>query len=86
MLYLSFFQEKWDSMTRKWKDNCLLQLVKLFLIDEVSVSVDSQSVDAHCALMCQKIFCSRCVLLRHIAWRHINNIDPQHFISLEVSY
>lgn len=29
-------QEKWDSMTRKWKDNCLLQLVRLFLIDEVS--------------------------------------------------
>lgn len=28
-------QEKWDSMTRKWKDNCLLQQVRLFLIDEV---------------------------------------------------
>ncbi|XP_022085821.1 probable ATP-dependent DNA helicase HFM1 [Acanthaster planci] len=28
--------EKWDSMTRKWRDNkCLVQLVKLFLIDEV---------------------------------------------------
>uniref|UniRef100_A0AAZ3PC99 Helicase ATP-binding domain-containing protein n=1 Tax=Oncorhynchus tshawytscha TaxID=74940 RepID=A0AAZ3PC99_ONCTS len=26
--------EKWDSMTRKWRDNCLLQLVRLFLIDE----------------------------------------------------
>lgn len=26
-------------MTRKWKDNCLLQLVRLFLIDEVSVFV-----------------------------------------------
>lgn len=33
------FQEKWDSMTRKWKDNCLLQLVRLFLIDEVKVFV-----------------------------------------------
>lgn len=30
-----FLQEKWDSMTRKWRDNCLLQLVRLFLIDEV---------------------------------------------------
>ena len=31
------FQEKWDSMTRKWRDNhSLVQLVKLFLIDEVS--------------------------------------------------
>jgi ATP-dependent DNA helicase HFM1/MER3 len=28
--------EKWDSMTRKWKDHVkLMQLVKLFLIDEV---------------------------------------------------
>ncbi|XP_058487783.1 probable ATP-dependent DNA helicase HFM1 isoform X1 [Solea solea] len=33
--------EKWDSMTRKWKDNCLLQLVRLFLIDEVHVVKDA---------------------------------------------
>uniref|UniRef100_H3CNC9 DNA 3'-5' helicase n=1 Tax=Tetraodon nigroviridis TaxID=99883 RepID=H3CNC9_TETNG len=33
--------EKWDSMTRKWKDNCLLQQVKLFLIDEVHVVKDA---------------------------------------------
>ncbi|XP_034469557.1 probable ATP-dependent DNA helicase HFM1 isoform X1 [Hippoglossus hippoglossus] len=32
--------EKWDSMTRKWKDNCLLQLVRLLLIDEVHVVKD----------------------------------------------
>ncbi|KAI5300593.1 Sec63 [Ascosphaera atra] len=30
--------EKWDSMTRKWKDHFkLMQLVKLFLIDEVHI-------------------------------------------------
>lgn len=30
--------EKWDSMTRKWKDHMkLMQLVKLFLIDEVHI-------------------------------------------------
>lgn len=30
--------EKWDSMTRKWKDHQkLMQLVKLFLIDEVHI-------------------------------------------------
>ncbi|KAK1147586.1 ATP-dependent DNA helicase MER3 [Aspergillus melleus] len=30
--------EKWDSMTRKWKDHTrLMQLVKLFLIDEVHI-------------------------------------------------
>ncbi|XP_042353171.1 probable ATP-dependent DNA helicase HFM1 [Plectropomus leopardus] len=33
--------EKWDSMTRKWKNNCLLQLVRLFLIDEVHVVKDA---------------------------------------------
>ncbi|XP_035993787.1 probable ATP-dependent DNA helicase HFM1 [Fundulus heteroclitus] len=33
--------EKWDSTTRKWKDNCLLQLVRLFLIDEVHVVKDA---------------------------------------------
>ncbi|KAM4552713.1 putative ATP-dependent DNA helicase HFM1 [Odontesthes bonariensis] len=33
--------EKWDIMTRKWKDNCLLQLVRLFLIDEVHVVKDA---------------------------------------------
>ncbi|XP_076832364.1 putative ATP-dependent DNA helicase HFM1 isoform X2 [Brachyhypopomus gauderio] len=32
--------EKWDSMTRKWRDNCLLQSVQLFLIDEVHVVKD----------------------------------------------
>ncbi|XP_046778948.1 probable ATP-dependent DNA helicase HFM1 isoform X10 [Gallus gallus] len=26
--------EKWDSMTRRWKDNSIVQLVRLFLIDE----------------------------------------------------
>lgn len=30
--------EKWDSMTRKWKDHMrLMQLVKLFLIDEIHI-------------------------------------------------
>ncbi|XP_066548780.1 putative ATP-dependent DNA helicase HFM1 [Amia ocellicauda] len=33
--------EKWDSMTRKWSDNCLVQLVRLFLIDEVHVVKDA---------------------------------------------
>ena len=35
--------EKWDSMTRKWKDQSrLMQLVKLFLIDEVHILKDSR--------------------------------------------
>lgn len=33
--------EKWDSMTRKWKDHArLMQMVKLFLIDEVHILKD----------------------------------------------
>lgn len=28
-------KEKWDSMTRRWRDNSIVQLVRLFLIDEV---------------------------------------------------
>jgi ATP-dependent DNA helicase HFM1/MER3 len=35
--------EKWDSITRKWKDySKLLQLVKLFLIDEVHILKDNR--------------------------------------------
>ncbi|KAI9758830.1 MAG: hypothetical protein M4579_002776 [Chaenotheca gracillima] len=35
--------EKWDSMTRKWKDHVrLMQLVKLFLIDEVHLLKDTR--------------------------------------------
>ncbi|XP_051713468.2 probable ATP-dependent DNA helicase HFM1 isoform X2 [Oryctolagus cuniculus] len=32
--------EKWDSMTRKWRDSSLVQLVRLFLIDEVHIIKD----------------------------------------------
>uniref|UniRef100_A0ABM5G8Q2 DNA 3'-5' helicase n=1 Tax=Pogona vitticeps TaxID=103695 RepID=A0ABM5G8Q2_9SAUR len=32
--------EKWDSMTRKWRDNSIVQLVRLILIDEVHVVKD----------------------------------------------
>jgi len=35
--------EKWDSITRKWKDYVkLLELVKLFLIDEVHILKDTR--------------------------------------------
>ena len=35
--------EKWDSMTRKWKDHAkLIQLIRLFLIDEVHILKDSR--------------------------------------------
>ena len=35
--------EKWDSVTRRWKDNAkLMELVKLFLIDEVHILKESR--------------------------------------------
>lgn len=35
--------EKWDSVTRKWKDHAkLIQLVKLFLVDEVHILKESR--------------------------------------------
>ena len=35
--------EKWDSVTRKWKDHAkLMQLVKLFLVDEVHILKDTR--------------------------------------------
>lgn len=35
--------EKWDSMTRKWKDHAkLMHLIKLFLIDEVHILKDAR--------------------------------------------
>lgn len=35
--------EKWDSMTRKWKDHAkLMQMVKLFLIDEIHILKDDR--------------------------------------------
>lgn len=35
--------EKWDSMTRKWKDHArLMHLIKLFLIDEVHILKDTR--------------------------------------------
>jgi len=34
-------QEKWDHMTRRWRENIsVVQLTKLFLIDEVSVNLN----------------------------------------------
>ena len=35
--------EKWDSVTRKWRDNAkLVQLIRLFLVDEVHILKDSR--------------------------------------------
>lgn len=60
MMYMSLPQEKWDSMTRKWKDNCLLQLVRLFLIDEVSLSERCSCIHSTSILYISE--CSLCLM------------------------
>jgi ATP-dependent DNA helicase HFM1/MER3 len=35
--------EKWDSVTRKWRDNCrFVELIRLFLVDEVHILKDTR--------------------------------------------
>lgn len=46
---LSFCQEKWDSMTRRWRDNTfIVQSICLFLIDEVHVYCIDKNILVPC--------------------------------------
>ncbi|XP_068547075.1 probable ATP-dependent DNA helicase HFM1 isoform X6 [Anas acuta] len=40
--------EKWDSMTRRWRDNSIVQLVRLFLIDEIAEWLSDGKMPAVC--------------------------------------
>nr|XP_038038675.1 probable ATP-dependent DNA helicase HFM1 isoform X5 [Anas platyrhynchos] len=40
--------EKWDSMTRRWRDNSIVQLVRLFLIDEIAEWLSDGNMPAVC--------------------------------------
>ena len=49
--------EKWDSMTRKWKDHArLMQLVKLFLIDEVHILKEARGATLEAVVSRMKSF------------------------------
>ncbi|KAL2809895.1 Sec63 Brl domain-containing protein [Aspergillus granulosus] len=49
--------EKWDSMTRKWKDHArLMQLVKLFLIDEVHTLKETRGATLEAVVSRMKTF------------------------------
>ncbi|GFF55276.1 ATP-dependent DNA helicase MER3 [Aspergillus lentulus] len=49
--------EKWDSMTRKWKDHArLMQLVKLFLIDEVHILKEARGATLEAVVSRMKTF------------------------------
>ncbi|KAL4808258.1 Sec63 Brl domain-containing protein [Aspergillus unguis] len=51
--------EKWDSMTRKWKDHArLMQLVKLFLIDEVHTLKEARGATLEVVVSRMKNICS----------------------------
>ncbi|KAJ0425170.1 Sec63 Brl domain-containing protein [Aspergillus carlsbadensis] len=57
--------EKWDSMTRKWKDHArLMQLVKLFLIDEVHTLKEARGATLEAVVSRMKSFGSN---LRFVA-------------------
>ena len=49
--------EKWDSMTRKWKDHSrLMQLVKLFLVDEVHILKEARGATLEAVVSRMKSF------------------------------
>lgn len=49
--------EKWDSVTRKWKDHSrLMQLVKLFLIDEVHILKETRGATLEAVVSRMKSF------------------------------
>ncbi|XP_064004052.1 probable ATP-dependent DNA helicase HFM1 [Pogoniulus pusillus] len=74
--------EKWDSMTRRWKDNSVVQLVRLFLIDEVHVIKD----ESRGATL--EVVVSRMKTVQSSYWRHSESHDtvpPLRFIAVSAT-
>ncbi|NXC22037.1 HFM1 helicase, partial [Corythaeola cristata] len=74
--------EKWDSMTRRWRDNSVVQLVRLFLIDEVHVIKD----ESRGATL--EVVVSRMKTLQSSLWRLIENHDtvpPLRFVAVSAT-
>ncbi|XP_052493711.1 probable ATP-dependent DNA helicase HFM1 [Budorcas taxicolor] len=73
--------EKWDSMTRKWRDNSLVQLVRLFLIDEVHVVKDENrgpTLEVVVSRMKTVQFLSHAV-------ENTNSIVPMRFVAVSAT-
>ncbi|NXN13442.1 HFM1 helicase, partial [Indicator maculatus] len=74
--------EKWDSMTRRWKDNSIVQLVRLFLIDEVHVIKD----ESRGATL--EVVVSRMKTVQSSLWRlsesHVT-VPPLRFIAVSAT-
>ncbi|NWW92022.1 HFM1 helicase, partial [Rhynochetos jubatus] len=74
--------EKWDSMTRRWRDNSIVQLVRLFLIDEVHVIKD----ESRGATL--EVVVSRMKTVQSSLWRLSENHDtapPLRFVAVSAT-
>ncbi|XP_009952005.1 PREDICTED: probable ATP-dependent DNA helicase HFM1, partial [Leptosomus discolor] len=74
--------EKWDSMTRRWRDNSMVQLVRLFLIDEVHVIKD----ESRGATL--EVVVSRMKTVQSSLWRLSENHDivpPLRFVAVSAT-
>ncbi|NWV65591.1 HFM1 helicase, partial [Malurus elegans] len=74
--------EKWDSMTRKWRDNSIVQLVRLFLIDEVHIIKD----ESRGATL--EVVVSRMKTVQSSLWRLLENHDtvpPLRFVAVSAT-
>ncbi|KFW88524.1 putative ATP-dependent DNA helicase HFM1, partial [Manacus vitellinus] len=74
--------EKWDSMTRRWRDNSIVQLVRLFLIDEVHVIKDeSRGATLEVVVSRMKTIQSS---LWHLLEKH-DTIPPLRFVAVSAT-
>ncbi|NXL75450.1 HFM1 helicase, partial [Leptocoma aspasia] len=74
--------EKWDSMTRRWRDNSIVQLVRLFLIDEVHVIKD----ESRGATL--EVVVSRMKTIQSSLWRLLEKHDtvpPLRFVAVSAT-
>ncbi|NXV71969.1 HFM1 helicase, partial [Atlantisia rogersi] len=74
--------EKWDSMTRRWRDNSIVQLVRLFLIDEVHVVKDESRGATF------EVVVSRMKTVQSSLWRLLENHDtvpPLRFVAVSAT-
>ncbi|NWI22765.1 HFM1 helicase, partial [Sula dactylatra] len=74
--------EKWDSMTRRWRDNSIVHLVRLFLIDEVHVIKD----ESRGATL--EVVVSRMKTVQSSLWRLSENhttVPPLRFVAVSAT-
>ncbi|NXL86071.1 HFM1 helicase, partial [Alectura lathami] len=81
--------EKWDSMTRRWRDNSIVQLVRLFLIDEarkLMIFVHVIKDESRGATL--EVVVSRMKTVQSSLWRLSENhniVPPLRFIAVSAT-